>query len=99
MFTKLVFVAYLKITAVGIEDDGTINYLLETPNSSVHRMVSYSSKEVLPYKLNEYFLGQVEGECSPMWRFDGSAVTSHLPSSWLKQKKYICNADTLKRSK
>ena len=99
MWTKAVFMVYLTITAYGIEDDGTNNYLIETVNKSNHRMISISTKEPLPYKENEIFLGRVQGECQTAWGVDESEAFSHLPDNWLKQKIAICNADFLETHK
>jgi len=86
---------YVSISIAGKEDDGTLNYLIESQSKLHHKSISFSTKTALPYKEKEVFLARFRGECQKAWSFDESGDLSNLPLSWRKEISYICNAESL----
>jgi len=84
------FLTYMSISVVGQENDGTYNYLLITKSKLNRKSISISTKQVIPYKLGEEFIGYVYGECTDTMTINESYVTN---------KEYLCLADRVVTNK
>ncbi len=84
--TKLIFLAYMSVSVVGQEDDLTYNYYMQTKSKLNRKHISLSTKQILPYKIGEEFIGYVHAECEEM-----RTVDKH----WVMNKEIICSADRI----
>ena len=82
----------VKLTVWGIEDDGSVNYLLVSDRFSKQHSISFSYKEPLPIKPDKWFEMYFEGECSEMWALDPDPTER----TWgFPRRAKICSADKL----
>lgn len=90
-------VLWVQLTAWGVESDGTVNHLLETPRNEMNQYsVSISLDEPLPIKEKHWYRIVMEGECSKVWTMlpDDDNKPRHF--DWgSSSRAWICNANRI----
>ena len=97
MWVKVTVVMWVKLVAWGVEDEGTINHLLEGRDIRYHNYsLSYSSSEALPVKPHTWFKIKFSGECQKNFALDPTpkGMEGAFPFG-VPRRHSICNVDKI----
>lgn len=88
---------YVLIKIWDTENDGTKNYLLETPRGNERQYhISYSSPDLLPFKEGEVFKIKSTVECFEAFALDKAPKTHEDTFPFgIPRKQWLCTATKL----